>query len=210
MNYSVNYKLFDKRGELIKQYKRAACFSSLYSYSWHKMSVHVEDNKRTKDVRDWYVDLILKIEPSAKKEIIDDELWVTFPFMGEDRKKKLLLILSALRYAWEEGYCQIPEWTKTIIDRNPDIDPLKAIIIANSNLLTGYGGHSIVPANQLAKVLRGTWHYRRFKGDRVHSFTLPKEQLQADYGGGPEVNAFRQKRGDINNLDTVLKHYGYK
>lgn len=114
-------------------------------------------------------------------------------------------MLTILRYLWEEtnNYHDIVPMTKTIMERVPGIDPLKAVLIANSGTAKAIGwGHSLVKG--MTRELKGIWHYRRYKGTTVYGLTNT-----AAYGAVPEE--FMQIRKDKESrLDVtpMLKHYG--
>lgn len=206
----VTYNTYDKKNKLVLGFKKAACFSSLYRKDFHHMEVLVQCHVENQDIKEWWMELIKRIHPSAKIIKKKGHSYMRFRSVPEERRSQQLLILSALRYLWETRYTQIPRWTKVIMDKYPDIDPLKAIIIANSNLFDGTTGHSIVPSADPAKVLRGVWHYRRYKGKTVHGFTCAKVGVKEGYGSYQYKGTLIDERTDCNDLGPILKHYGYK
>lgn len=195
----VTYYLYGKYGKLLKSYNDTACFSSLtHNNNWYKLKLKLKSTEKNVEYIELWLKLIMKIE---SKIIIEDN-YLIIPNLG---KGKTMFILTAIRYLWEgtNKYDDIVIMTKKIIDLHPTIDPLKAILLANSCTQYGSGwGHSLV--NCVVNDLKGIWHYRRYKGNSVHEFT------NSSYGNPDLLKQFREDKVDKYDVLPVLKHFGYE
>ncbi len=196
----VTYSLYGKYGKLLKKYNNTACFSNLcYPISnWYKLKLKLKSTEENVEYIEFWLKLIMKIE--TKITIKDNYLII--PNLGEG---KTMFILTAIRYLWEgcNNYDDIVIMTKRIIDLHPTIDPLKAILLANSCTMNCKGwGHSLV--NCVVNELKGIWHYRSYKGNSVHEFT------NSSYGNPDVLKQFRKAKIDKYDVLPVLKHFGYE
>ena len=196
---NVTYSLYGKYGKLLKEYDNTACFSEInYNNDWYKLKLKLKSTKENVEYIEFWLKLIMKIET---KITIEDN-YLIIPNLG---KGKTMFILTAIRYLWEgcNNYDDIVIMTKRIIDLHPTIDPLKAILLANSCTMNcGGGGHSLV--NCVVNELKGIWHYRRYKGNSVHEFT------NSSYGNSDLLRQFRKAKLDKYDVLPVLKHFGYE
>ena len=195
----VTYSLYGKYGKLLKQYINHACFSEINcNNDWYKLKLKLKSTEENVEYIEFWLKLIMKIET---KITIEDN-YLIIPNLG---KGKTMFILTAIRYLWEgcNNYDDIVIMTKRIIDLHPTIDPLKAILLANSCTQNASGwGHSLV--NCVVNELKGIWHYRRYKGNSVHEFT------NSSYGNSDLLRQFREVKVDKYDVLPVLKHFGYE
>lgn len=196
----VTYSLYGKYGKLLKKYNNVACFSSLYYpiSNWYKLKLKLKSTKENVEYVEFWLKLIMKIE--TKITIKDNYLII--PNLG---KGKTMFILTAIRYLWEGSnkYDDIAIMTKRIIDLHPNIDPLKAILLANSCTQNASGwGHSLIRG--VVVDLKGIWHYRRYKGSTTMGLT------NSSYGNSDLLRQFRKAKVDKYDVLPVLKHFGYE
>lgn len=195
----VTYSLYGKYGKLLKEYNNDSCFSDIhYTNNWIKLKLKLKCSPKNKEYIEFWLKLIMKIET---KITIEDN-YLIIPNLG---RGKTMFILTAIRYLWEgtNNYDDIVIMTKRIIDLHPNIDPLKAILLANSCTTHCCGwGHSLV--NCVVNQLKGIWHYRRYKGNTVFSFT------NSSYGNQDLLKQFRKAKVDDYDVLPVLKHFGYE
>ena len=196
---NVTYSLYGKYGKLLEEYNNVACFSHLNrNNNWYKLKLKLKCSEKNVDYIEFWLKLIMKIE--TKITIKDNYLII--PNLGIG---KTMFILTAIRYLWEgcNKYDDIVIMTKRIIDLHPNIDPLKAILLANSCTMSCNGwGHSLV--NCIVNDLKGIWHYRRYKGDTANGLT------NSSYGGSQLLSQFREAKTDKYDVLPVLKHFGYE
>mgnify|MGYP000035304429 CR=1 FL=1 len=196
---NVTYSLYGKYGKLLEEYNNVACFRHLnHNNNWYKLKLKLKSTKKNIDYIEFWLKLIMRIE--TKITIKDNYLII--PNLGID---KTMFILTAIRYLWEgsNNYDDIVIMTKKIIDLHPNIDPLKAILLANSCTTHCCGwGHSLV--NCVVNQLKGIWHYRRYKGNTVFSFT------NSSYGNQDLLKQFRKAKLNDYDVLPVLKHFGYE
>ncbi len=195
----VSYKLYSKNNRLLYDGNMVLCFYELNdNRDWFKMKLPIKCTEQNVNYVNFWIDLIIKIEPKIKI----DKNYLIIPNMGYG---KTLFILTAIRYLWEGSnrYDDIVIMTKNIIDIIPDIDPLKAILMANScTEKTGGWGHSLV--NTVVTDLKGVWHYRRYKGDTVFGLT------NSGYGNYDLLRKFRKAKKDKFDVSPILKHFKYE
>ena len=195
----VTYSVYNKHGKLLNEYVNEACFSSLrYNRGWDYLKLKLKSTYQNVDYIEFWLKLILKIET----KITIEGNYLIIPNLG---RGKTMFIITAIRYLWEGGnnYDDIVIMTKRIIDLHPNIDPLKAILLANSCTSDCSGwGHSLV--NAVVTDLKGVWHYRRHKGDSAQELT------NSSYGNSDLLKKFRGQKVDAHDVLPVLKHFGYE
>jgi hypothetical protein len=198
-NMSVTYDLYGKYNKLINCYAKDYCFSSLpKDNSWFKLKLKLKCSEMNKDLIEFWIKLMIKIEP---KITIEND-YLVIPNLGYG---KTMIILTAIRFLWEGSnrYDCIPRLTKNILDLKPNIDPLKAVLLANSCTTHASGwGHSLVCC--VVKDLKSVWHYRRYKGNTVHGFT------NSGYGNSNLLAKIRKAKTHEYDVLPVLKQYGYE
>lgn len=194
----VTYSVYGKRNKLLHSYTNTACFISLRDIgNWHKVKLKLKCSEQNLDYIHFWINLIMQIE--TKITIKDGFLII--PNLG---RGKTLFILTAIRFLWEgqNNYDDIVIMTKRIIDLHPTIDPLKAILLANSCTKScNSWGHSLVCC--MVNNLVGTWNYRRYRGYDVYGVT------NSSYGQYNLLNQFRKAKTDKYDVLPVLKHFGY-
>jgi hypothetical protein len=196
---NVTYDLYGKYNKLIKYYVKDYCFSSLpKDNSWFKLKLKLKCSEKNKDLIKFWIKLMIKIEP----KITIENGYLVIPNLGVG---KTMIILTAIRFLWEgtNKYDCIPRLTKNILDLKPDIDPLKAVLLANSCTINASGwGHSLVCC--VVKDLKNIWQYRRYKGDTVHGLT------NSGYGNNDLLAEIREAKMNEYDVLPVLKQYGYE
>lgn len=196
---NVTYSLYDKNNTLLLEKNNKACFSQLYDISnWYKLKLKLKSTKENVEYIEFWLKLIMKIET---KITIEDN-YLIIPNLG---RGKTMFILTAIRYLWEgiNNYDDIVIMTKKIIDLHSNIDPLKAILLANSCTQNVNGwGHSLIRA--VVVDLKGIWYYRRYKGETVYGLT------NSSYGNEDLLRQFRKAKVDKYDVLPVLKHFGYE
>ena len=198
-NMNVTYTLYSKYNRIIKSHINTACFSSVpKNNGWFKLKLKLKCSETNKDLIKFWIELIIKIEP----KITIEEDYLIIPNLGYG---KTMIILTTIRFLWEgqSGYDCIPRLTKHILDLKPNIDPLKAILLANSCTINANGwGHSLVCG--VVKNLKGVWHYRRYKRYTVFGFT------NSGYNDDRLLIKIRKAKTHDYDVLPVLKEYGYE
>lgn len=213
----VDYQTLDINDDIIEDYEYVICFADLEFSSKHIHTVKVfltiekhngkVDNisEINTDLVDFWMDLVIKIE--SKVVYNKEEKYITVPFYRYN-KGRMLMILSIIRFLWEESVDlnTIPQMTKNILDVYPNLDPLKAILMAASNVhSTTTNHHNIV--NCLCIELKGIWHYRRFKNDSVFSFTNSTSSYKCASVGVKEKLSKEYPKRDKFDIAPILHYY---
>jgi hypothetical protein len=201
----VTYKTFINK-RIINNYSNGHCFKDTFDKNWNYMYLKIKTTPLTKDLKDFWLDLVKEIEPSIK--IINDKTLgecVKIPYLKSEGKT--LFMLSIIRYLWEGSnyYDEIVPMTKVFLDKYPNVDKLTAVVICASNTtgVTGWG-HSIVLA--VASKLPKIWHYRRFNNTSCQFLCNPEgSYLGADRHN--ELRNIRKLKKDNFDFEPILKHY---
>lgn len=193
----VTYAVYGKYNKLLYDKHDTACFSGIpRNDSWFKMKYKLQCSEKNKEFIKFWIELMMRIEP---KITIEND-YLVIPNLGWS---KTMIMLTAIRYLGEANYDCIPKLTKNILDLKPDIDPLKAVLLANScTVRTGGWGHSLVHC--VVGDLKGVWDYRRYKGCGVQEFT------NSVYGNGGLLMRIREAKTHDYDVLPVLKQYGYE
>jgi hypothetical protein len=173
MSMHVTYTVFDENNKIISEGKEEACFNNIGYNSKRNIKVKIKKSKQNKDLQEFWIDIVKAIEPSA----VSTETDITFPMSSFNSRKRLLMILTILRYLWEPSYDDVPRLTKNIIEASPEIDKFFAVVLASSILTqTSNGwGHSLV--NCTTEVKRTIEDYKSFKMSQIHDLFLDKKIL---------------------------------
>lgn len=196
----VQYKLYKDKIKIKDFTKGTICYSNTFTYDWDYILVKIKTTYLTKEYLKFWLDLLKQIE--TKIEIKDN--WIKLPYLKS--KGKTLFILTIIRYLHEgedaNKYYDIVLMTKNIIDKHPNIDPLKAIVLASSctERCSGWG-HCIVKA--VATKLPSIWHYRRFNSFKCHDLCNPK----STYPNNDLLYKLRKEKKDRYDVDPILKHF---
>lgn len=200
----VTYKCY-KKNKLILERTKVNCFSSIMSYNsldFDKIRVMIYNSNKLLDYNDYWIDLVMEIEKRAKLIRYGGKLWMEIPHL-KSHYSKTMVILTILRYLWEytNNYDDIVIMTKKITDQFPNMDKMKAVIIASScTYRESSFGHGLI--NGVAVELKSIWHYQRYKGKGVHNFA------SRNYPNYDILRKIRKNKVDRYDVIPALEHYG--
>lgn len=209
MTMYVTYRCY-KDGEVVLARDESICFAHIGNKSiagnddWDFIDVKIkccDDNLQHKD---FWLDVIKRIEPKCKiiKDLAGEYLRIPYT---PGRYGKFLVIGIILRYLWHESNAlsDIVLLTKNVLEKVPNLDPLKAVVVASSatSRKTGAWGHALV--NKMATTVRGRWHYQRLLGHQAYKLTDSKT-----YGTVAEYYPLRDSKENRYDVMPMLQHYG--
>lgn len=201
----VTYTLF-KDDEVQASYIDTACFSSLFLDSWNTIELRISTVKNTRLYKRRWLNLCVYIEPLI--EIIDKSgnTYIRMPRRESDGKT--LFILSIIRYLWEStnGYNNLVPATFRILKKFPEMDPLKAIVIASAGIRNPDrgSGHSITDG--LPRRLVKINDYKEYGGYTCHDLVGGPSYLES-YANRREL--YNAKK-DIYDVEPIIEHYKLK